>query len=91
MSFHSYSTNTTNKEEEENKNNGLSQSIQVVSEILKKRSEKPRKSWFLYEKQKKDLEKQIDEFHINNFSKSDMEIKQEKNQMEIEEEPKNNE
>lgn len=90
MSFHSYSTNTT-KEEEENKNNGLSQSIQMVSEILKKRSEKPRKSWFLYEKQKKDLEKQIDEFHINNFSKSDMDIEKEKNEMEIEKDPKNNE
>lgn len=90
MSFHSYSTNTT-KEEEENKNNGLSQSIQMVSEILKKRSEKPRKSWFLCEKQKKDLEKQIDEFHINNFSKSDMDIEKEKSEMEIEKDPKNNE
>lgn len=72
MSFHTDSTQNTKEEEE--KGNGLTQSIQVVSEIIKKRSEKPRQSWFLYDKQKKEMEQQLNEMTLDKESKSTMEI-----------------
>ena len=72
MSFHSNST----KEAEEDKHmGGLSRDQQIIYEILKKRNRTPRKSWFGFEKEKKDVEHKLGNFHIgNNGSEGDIKI-----------------
>ncbi len=61
MSFHSDSA----KEEDDLKNQGWTHDHQIIYEILKKRSQKPRKSWFCQEKDKKELVQKLSKFSLS--------------------------
>lgn len=77
MSFHSSSSH---EDDEMVRSKGLSSDLQAISEILKKRNEKPRKSWFGHEKEKQEIERKLSQFHVG----SEGEIKDER-KMDLEE------
>ena len=56
------------KVEEELHNQGLDHDLQLISDILRKKNEKKRKSWFGSEQEKKDLEKKIGSLNLGKTS-----------------------
>lgn len=58
MSFHSVD------EDDSTVSKGLTHDVEVVTQILKKRNEQPRKSWFGHEKERQEIERKLSNFHV---------------------------
>lgn len=78
MSFHSASSK---EEDDSTVSKGLTHDVEVVTQILKKRSEQPRKSWFGHEKERQEIERKLSNLHVG----SEGEIKDD-HKMDLEEE-----
>ena len=61
MSFHSVASRD---EDDSSVSKGLTHDVEVVTEILKKRNQQPRKSWFGHEKERQEIERKLSNFHV---------------------------